>query len=275
MNTTRVILRPETGAAWPNLGELWQYRDLWWTLGQRDLRLRYRQTVLGVLWVLVQPLVAAGIFAVVFGRIARLDSGELPYFLVGFSGFLAWSSFQSTVTKASASLLANSQMLTKIFFPRLILPLASLLTTAVDFAVALALFVVLAGLRGFWPGPAFLLVPLWLLSLQAIAMGIGLATAAWSSRYRDVQHLLPTMLQLVMYGSPVAYMLSAVSDERIRNILALNPITPAIEGLRWSLLGTVPPSGSSIAYLAVVSVSVLLIGVTVFMRADRDLADVI
>jgi lipopolysaccharide transport system permease protein len=269
-----LVIRPSSFWRSFDFRELWQFRDLLLVLGGRDVKLRYRQTALGVIWVILQPLVAAGVFAFVFGKVARLPSGGVPYFLLAYAGFLAWSAFQSTFAKTSLSLVQNTQLVSKVFFPRLVLPLSTVLSTLLDFAVGLALLLVLLPFYGLQPGPEILLIPVWLVLLQLLALGLGLYASALVVSYRDVQHALPVLAQLLLYASPIAYPAAAV-PERLRDIYLLNPLAGLIEAFRWSVLGRGNVDWSSVAYAGVCSVLVFLAGALAFRSMEKKFADVI
>jgi lipopolysaccharide transport system permease protein len=276
-----VSIRSEKGWTGLGLAQLWQYRELLWTFGGRDVKLRYRQTALGVLWVVLQPLLAAGIFAVIFGKIARLSSENYPYFLYAYAGLLGWNLFSGTLLKASNSLLANSGLVSKVYFPRLLLPLSTTLSTLIDFGVALVMMAGLMILYRVVPGTALLWMPLWVLMLLMIAVGVGFFTAALTVSYRDVNYILPVLVNLLLYASPVAYSLTeAVSrlsegGRRLDMFFALNPLSGLLEAMRWSLLNTTPPSPGYLAYSFVFSIVSLLGGAFVFKRMERKFADVI
>src|ERR1035437_6427426 len=269
-----LFIRPSSGWAALDLREVWQFRDLLFTLAGRDLKLRYKQTALGVIWVVLQPLMAAGIFTVVFGKIAKLSSDGVPYFLFAFAGQLGWNLFSGTVTKASGCLVGNAHLISKVFFPRLILPLSSLPSTLVDFAVAAAMMVVLMVGYHVVPGSGLLFLPLWMVILFAMSVGIGLITSALTVSYRDVGYILPVFMQMLMYASPVAYGVSNVPPS-IKPFYYFNPISPVLEGFRWSLLNTSAPQWPYVAYSAALATLVLLVGAFSFTRMERRFADVV
>jgi lipopolysaccharide transport system permease protein len=261
-----------------NVRELWQYRDLLIVLAGRDVKLRYRQTLLGVAWVIFQPLLAAGIFTLVFGVIAKLPSGGVPYFVFAYAGQLAWMSFSGTFTRASSSLVQSAPLVSKVYFPRLILPISTLLATLLDFAIAVVLLVVLAVIYHVVPGAALLLLPLWLLLVLMLSIGLGLMAAALMVSYRDVQYILPVLLPLLMYASPVAYSLRdalARLPASLHPVLLLNPLSGLIEGFRWSLLATPPPPLWASLYASAFAIVTFLIGAIIFKRMERRFADVI
>ena len=269
-----LLITPSKGWAALNLRELWQFRDLLTTLAGRDVKLRYRQTALGVVWVILQPLMAAGIFSVVFGKIAKLPSNGVPYIVFSYAGLLGWNAFSSTLTKVSGCLVGNAQLVSKVFFPRLVLPLSTVVSTLVDFGVALAMLIVLMIAYHVVPGVGLLLLPVWLLLTLVLAVGIGLYASALMVSYRDVQYVLPVITQFLLYASPVAYALSSVPPQ-YKMFFTLNPLTGLLEGFRWSLLGRGALDVNSVLYAAVVSMLVFVGGAFAFKRMERKFADVI
>jgi lipopolysaccharide transport system permease protein len=259
-----------------NLAEVWEFRDLLLALATRDVKLRYRQTALGAAWVVVQPLIGAGIFSVVFGRVAKLPSDGVPYFLFSYAGLLAWTAFSSTLSKASGSMVGNANLISKIYFPRVILPLSTVFSTLIDFGVALVMMAVLMAVYHVTPHVGLLLMPVLLLLVLLLASGVGLIAAALAVSYRDIQYVLPVLTQFLLYGSPVAYGVSAV-PAAVRPLYDLNPLAALLEAFRWSLLGTGggPGLAARVGVAAAVSVAVFLGGVVVFRRMERRFADVI
>ena len=267
-------IRPDKGWAGLELRELWRFRDLLLVLAGRDVKLRYRQTALGVAWVLFQPLLAAGIFSFVFGAVAKLPSGGLPYFVFSYAGLLAWNAFSGTLTKASGAMVGNAPLVSKVYFPRLVLPLSSVPSSLIDFAVGLALMVVLMAIYRITPGVGLLLLPVWLLLLLMFAVGLGLMAGALMVSYRDVQYILPVLIPFFLYASPVGYALSAVPP-RLRTAFMLNPLSGLLEGFRWSLLGRGEMHWTWAAYSVAAAAITLLAGIAVFKRMERRFADVI
>jgi len=269
-----LILRPTSGWAALRVAEVWQFRDLLFTLAGRDLKLRYKQTLLGVVWVVLQPLAAAGIFNFVFGAVAGLKTS----FAATFAGVAAWTLFSSTMTRASGCLVANSNLISKVYFPRLILPLSSIPSALVDFAVAMGMMVVLLVMRavhdGIMPGWEMLLLPMWTALLLMLAMGMGLVAASLMVTYRDVQYVLPVMVQLLMFGSPVAYSSENV-PEKWRMVYQMNPLAPLLEGFRWSMLREGSVRWEFAGYGAAVAVVAFGVGALAFKRMERKFADVI
>ncbi len=258
----------------PDWREVWAFRDLCLALGRRDVTLRYRQTLLGVVWVVLQPVIAGGVFSVIFGRVARLESGAQSYFLFAYAGFIAWSGFSNALSRAAASVIGQGNLVTKVFFPRLILPVSALFSTTVDFLVGMASLLVLFAVVGSPISPAVVTLPVWILLLFAMGLGLGTIAAALSVRFRDVQHALPVLVQLLLYASPVAYA-TAVVPESIRAWFVLNPLAGALDGFRWACIGTAPPSGLSVAVAIAGAIGSLVAGALVFTRFERQIADVI
>jgi len=274
-----IKIRPPKGWAALRLGDLVEFRDLLVALAGRDIKLRYKQTLLGVAWVVLQPLLAAGIFTFVFGVIAGMKSTGPSYFAFSFAGLLGWTAFSSTLSKASASMVGNAHLVSKVYFPRLVLPLSTLGSTLLDFAVSLLVMALLLVVYRTVPSAAVLLLPLWLGAILCLALGLGLAAAALTVSYRDVQYILPVIIPFLMYASPVAYEVTA-APEHVRFVLYLNPMTALLEGLRWSLLGgnpagMVPPTAGWLVYSLAFALLFLAAGAIVFKRMERRFADVI
>jgi lipopolysaccharide transport system permease protein len=275
----RRTLRPPSGWASLNVSELWEFRDLLVTFALRDTKLRYRQTALGVLWVLFQPLLAAGIFTFVFNRIVGVTAGAVPYFLFAFAGQIAWMCFASTLTKTSNSLVTNAALVSKVFFPRLMLPLSTVLSSAVDFLVGAAVLVVCTVFMLGSLSWTILLLPVWFLLISLMALGIGLIAGAFMVSYRDVQYIVPVLLGFLMYFSPVAWpleKLDSLSGGSMRSLyLALNPLASLIEAFRWSFFGQGAVPWAAVAGASVWSVALFFFGAFVFRNQERRFADVI
>jgi lipopolysaccharide transport system permease protein len=273
--TYRLRIRPSKGLTGLKLREFWSFRGLLAALAIRDIKLRYRQTVLGVAWVVFQPLLASGILAFVFGTVADVTKpGRSSVFIFVLSGFVGWSLFSSIFVRSGQSLIQNSGLITKVFFPRLILPAATVVSALLDTGVSLFVFILLTIALGPAAGLEILTLPIWLALLLAFAFGLGLINAALSVRFRDVQHITPVFLQILFYASPVAYQTGAVPD-KWRGLFLLNPLAPLFEGLRWSLLREGDLRGLQVAYSLLVSGLTLMLGLMVFHHAEREFADLI
>jgi lipopolysaccharide transport system permease protein len=269
-----------------DLSEIWHFRDLLLTLAGRDIRLRYRQTALGIAWVFLQPLIAAGLFSLVFGFLADMPRGALPYFVLSYTGMLVFNVFNSTLSKAGICLVGNSQLVSKVYFPRMVLPLSTAISSLLDFVVAtLLLIVMLAAYHQHVAiGLGLLLAPVWLAMVLMLALGFGLWASALTVSFRDVQYVLPVLLQFAMYATPVGYRLKIVQEKtlehhwpRLFNVYMLNPLASIIEAFRWSCLG--PTEGELhlgwLLYSFGVAVVVLLLGSVAFRRMERKFADII
>ena len=269
-----VTIKPRNRPFDFDLKSLWAFRDLLLALAWRDIRLRYSQTALGVSWVLLQPLLGSFVFTLVFSLIARVPSNGVPYFFISYAGLVSWSLFGSSVTRISASLLANAGLIPKVSCPRLVLPLSGLPASLLDFALGIVLLAVLAPLAGLPVGWGVLLIPLCILILCAVAVGIGVAAAAFSVDYRDVQHIIPLVVQLLMYGSPVGYPISIVPD-KYRFWYMLNPLAAPIDTIRWAFTGVGGASLNELAYSTLAALAILLAGIFLFRARERRFADVI
>jgi len=273
--TYHLRICPSKGLTGLKLREFWSFRGLLAALAIRDIKLRYRQTVLGVAWVVFQPLLASGILAFVFGTVADVTKpGRSSVFIFVLGGFVGWSLFSSIFVRSGQSLIQNSGLITKVFFPRLILPAATVVSALLDAGVSLLVFIILTIALGPAAGLEILTLPIWLALLLTFAFGLGLINAALSVRFRDVQHITPVLLQILFYASPVAYQTGAVPD-KWRGLFLLNPLAPLFEGLRWSLLREGDLRGLQVVYALLVSGLTLLLGLMVFHHAEREFADLI
>jgi lipopolysaccharide transport system permease protein len=261
---------------WPELrlAELVDYRELVFFLVWRDLKVRYKQTILGILWALLQPIVTITIFSILFGRLAGLPSEGVPYPVFALAGLLPWQLFAAALTGSSNSLVGSANLLTKVYFPRLVIPLSALGSALADFAVSAVLIAVLMAWYQIVPGREVLLVPLFVALALALAFAIGLWTSALNVQYRDVQYLLPFAMQALLFVSPVAYSATLVPEGTWRALYGLNPLAGIIQGFRWALLGANPPG---MLLLVSVAVTLLLLasGLMFFKRMEDTFADVI
>lgn len=271
-----LVIRPAAGWAALDLRELWQFRDLVVTLAGRDVKLRYRQTALGIAWVVLQPLVGAAAFTLVFGVLAKLPTN----FLIAYAGMLGWTAFSTTISKGSTSLVGNAHLVSKVYFPRMAMPLSTVLSTLIDFGVGLIVMFVLMLAYHAAPGARLALLPIWLFLLLSLGTGIALFASALTVSYRDVQYVIPVMVQVLQYISPVGYRVANPDGTRtvpqwLLPYYMLNPLAGLIEAFRWSLLGDEPVHWMYVGYAAVVSILMLLLGATAFKRMERKFADVI
>jgi lipopolysaccharide transport system permease protein len=256
-----------------DLRELWAYRELIAFLAVRDVKVRYKQAALGMLWAVLQPLAGALVFTVVFGRIANLPSDGIPYPVFAFVGVTVWTYFSTSVQNAMSSLVGNVGLVTKVYFPRMAAPIAAVLPGLLDMGISLGILVVLMVVYGVTPGLSLLALPLCVAVLVALTFGVGLILATLNVRYRDVKGVSSLLLQLWLFASPVAYA-SSVVEGRWGPFYDLNPMAGLIDAFRWSLLGAPAPSVGALTGL-VVLVVVLVVGLAVFAREERRFADII
>jgi len=275
MHSTLVLeIEPQRGLAALDFPSLWRYRELLYFLVLRELKVRYKQAALGAAWAVVQPVFAAAIFTIIFGMFAHLPSDGLPYVLFAFAGVLPWTYFGEALRRASTGLVEDSELIRKIYFPRLVLPTAAVIAPLVDFLISLAVLVVLMIWYHISATPSLLLLPAFIVMNVGLALAFGLWLGPLNVRYRDVKQILPFLIQVWMYASPVVYPLSMV-PERWRPLYSLNPMVGIIEGFRWTLLGTAAPDATAMALTAASTIVLLVGGLLYFKRAERSFADVI
>jgi lipopolysaccharide transport system permease protein len=268
-----VRIRPSRKWAVLDLDELWAYRELLYFLTWRDVKVRYTQAVLGIAWAIIQPLVTMVVFTVFFGKLAKVPSGGVPYPIFSYAGLLPWSFFAAAVTAGSNSVVGSSNLIKKVYFPRLIVPAAAVAAALVDFAIAFAVFIGLFAYYRFVPTWNLLLfLPLVVLT-TLFALAVALWTSALNVKYRDVRHAIPFVVQVWMFVSPVIYP-SSLMPEKWRWVLTINPMTGIIEGFRASLLGQSVP-WVPLAYSAGVTVAALLFAAFSFRHMERQFADVV
>jgi len=277
-DTFALVIQPSRGWASLRLGAVWEYRELLYFLVWRDIKVRYKQTALGVLWIVLQPVVSMVVFSVLFGGLLRVPSGGLPYPIFAYTALLPWNYFAGALTRASTNLVGSAHLITKVYFPRLVIPLSGVLSGLVDFGIACLVLVGLMACYRLAPTPGIALLPLFLLLAVLTALGFGLWLSALNVRYRDVQYLIPFLLQIWMYLTPVIYG-SQLVPKPFRFLLALNPMSGVVEGFRWALLGqyladTRPPGVLFLASIGI-TLTVLLSGAMAFRTTERDFADLV
>jgi lipopolysaccharide transport system permease protein len=268
-----VRIRPPQGWSLPDLRDVWHHRDLARFLVWRDLKVRYKQTVLGVLWAVIQPLFTMTVFTVVFGRLANLPSEGVPYPVFTFAALLPWQLFAGGLSATANSMVGSAGIVTKVYFPRLVIPIAATTVPLADFSVSCVLLAGLMAWYGVVPTVAILALPLFVLLAVLTAFSAGLWLAALNVRYRDVQHAMSFLVQAWLFGSPVAYSLTLV-PEKWRLLYALNPMVAVIQGCRWAIAGGEPPWPLLPMSLAVVAV-LLAGGLVYFRRLEDSFADII
>jgi homopolymeric O-antigen transport system permease protein len=270
-----IRIRPSRGLLRFDVAELWSYRQLLLFLVWRDVKVRYKQTAIGVAWAILQPVLTAVIFAIVFGRFAGIPSDGVPYALFAFAALVPWNYFAQAIARGGASLVGDANLLRKIYFPRLIIPAAAAVSPLVDAALSLLVLFALLAWYGIVPTlPVALLLPALCGLAFVTALGVSLWLSALNVRYRDVGHAIPFLAQLWMYASPVAYPVGLV-PEKWRPLYGLNPMAGVIEGFRWTLLGTPRPDFVVVGVSAVAVLGLLASGVVFFRRMERTFADVV
>jgi lipopolysaccharide transport system permease protein len=269
-----VEIQPRKGLFHLDLQALWEYRELLYFLIWRDIKVRYKQTVIGAGWAVLQPLMTAMIFTVVFGNFAKIPSDGLPYAVFAYTALLPWTHFSQAVGRSGVSLVGNARLISKVYFPRLIVPISVAMAPLVDFALA---FIILLGMMvwfGIAPTWGVLVLPLFLLLTLVTALAVGLWLTALDVRYRDVGHTIPFLIQFWMYASPVAYPVSLV-PEKWRLVYSLNPMVGVIEGFRWALLGKESPDYRVVAVSAIMVMALLLGGILYFKQVEQTFADMV
>lgn len=269
-----LVIAPSSPWRGVDLGELWRYRELLFFLVWRDVKVRYKQTVMGMAWAIIQPLMATVLFAFFFGRIAKLPSDGIPYPLFAYAGLLPWTFFANAVTAGSNSLIGSTHLITKVYFPRLLLPLASVATVLFDFFVALLMLVPLMIWKGVAPSAGALLwLPLVMLVAVLLAVGLSIWLGALVARFRDLRHVIPFAVQIWMFATPIVYPLSFVPP-RWRPLVSLNPMTGVVEAFRAAVFGR-PFAAGPLAITVVMAIALIVTGSIYFRRLERMVADLI
>lgn len=269
-----IRIEPPKGRIPIKLDELWEYRELIYFLVWRDLKVRYKQTLMGASWAIIQPLFTMVVFSLFFGRLAKVPSDNLPYPIFSFAALVPWTFFANSLTQASNTLVMNANMVKKIFFPRMTMPIASVLANVVDFGLA---FLVLLGMMvyyGRFPTINVIWLPLFLLLALAIALGVSLWLSAMNAQFRDVRYIIPFLTQAWLFITPVAYPSSLLS-EPWRTLYGINPMAGVVEGFRWALLGTETAPGPIVAVSALVTLVILVSGAYYFRKMEKTFADII
>jgi len=267
-------IRPPSGWFSLDLNELWTYRELLYVLTWRDIKVRYKQTALGIAWAVLQPLMIMIVFTIFFGKLAKIPSDGLPYPLFNFCALLPWTLFSRSLGESSNSLVANANLISKVYFPRLVIPVSTTLAALVDFFIAFVILLCMMVFYGLYPTMALFALPAFILFAIITALAVGLWLSALNVEYRDVRYAVPFLTQFWMFASPIAYPSSLV-PEQWRFLYGLNPMAGVIEGFRWALLGNVPPDFGMLA-MSVGIVAILFIsGLIYFSKMEKTFADVI
>ena len=267
-------IAPSRGWVALKLGELWAYRELLYFLTWREIKVRYKQTVLGAAWALLQPLLTMLVFSLFLGKLAKVPSDSIPYPLFCLAGLVPWSFFSNGLSQSANSLVSSSNLISKVYFPRLTIPLSAVLSGAVDFTISFVLLIVMMAFYHQAPSLRCVYLPLFFLLAFVTALGVGLWLSALNVEYRDVRYVLPFLTQFWMFATPIAYPSSLLS-EPWRSVYGLNPMVGVVEGFRWSLFETVDAPGKIIVVSSITSVLILIGGAFYFRRMEKTFADIV
>jgi lipopolysaccharide transport system permease protein len=269
-----LLIKPKKGWQLINFKELLNYRDLFYFLITRDIKVRYKQTVLGGLWAIIQPFFLMVIFSLFFGALAKVPSDGVPYPIFNYSAMIAWTYFSNSVSGASNSLVTNSSLVSKVYFPRLIISLSPVLAFLLDFVISFIILIAMMFYFGVYPNITVLFLPFLVIIMILLASGVGTFLASLNAKYRDIQYTIAFLLQFWMFASPVVYPVSML-PERFHLVYAINPMTGIIEGFRSALLGTTPFPTQMVLISALVSLIIFIVGVMYFRRTEQYFADVL
>jgi lipopolysaccharide transport system permease protein len=271
---TVVEIAPSEGWIPVRLGELFRYRELLFFLVWRDVKVRYKQTALGAAWAILQPLMTMAVFSLFFGRLAKVPSDGVPYPLFSVAGLVPWTFFASGLTQSANSLVGSANLIKKVYFPRLTIPIATVLAESVDFALAFLVLAAMLAFYGFTPSARLLWLPAFVLLAFTTSLGVGLWLSALNVEYRDIRYIVPFITQFWMFATPIAYP-SSLLHEPWRTVYGLNPMAGVVEGFRWAVLGTRTAPGPMIGVSSVVALAILAGGALYFRRMERSFADVV
>lgn len=268
------IIRPSRGWVSLKLGELYEYRELLYFLTWRDIKIRYKQTILGIGWAVLQPFFSMVVFSLFFGKLAGIPSDGIPYPIFAYVALVPWTFFANGLSQSSASLVSGAEMIRKIYFPRLVIPLSSVFSGVIDFILAFAILLLMMLFYGIVPTTAVIWLPALLLLALVTSLGVGFWLTAMNVQFRDVKYVVPFLIQAWMFATPIAYP-SSLIPERWRPLYGLNPMVGVVEGFRWALLGVKTAPGAMIAVSSVVAFVLFVTGAFYFRRMERGFADVI
>jgi lipopolysaccharide transport system permease protein len=270
-----LILEPSRGWRKLNLGELWAYRELLYFLIWRDVKVRYKQTLIGAAWAIIQPLLTMIVFSLFFGQLAGIPSEGVPYPIFSYAALVPWTFFANGLTNVSNSLVSSGNLIKKVYFPRLVIPLASVLSGLVDFALAFAVLLLMMLLYGILPTAVILALPLFVLLALITSLAVGMWLSALNVQFRDVRYVLPFLIQFWLFATPIAYPSSLIENELVRTLYGINPMAGVVEGFRWALLGSpMPPLPMLLASALTASVA-LISGLFYFRRMEKSFADIV
>jgi len=266
------IREPSHGWIKLNLYELWEFRELLFILAWRDVSIRYKQTILGGLWAIIQPFVTMVIFSVVFGKLAKIPSDNIPYPIFSYAALVPWSFFVNSLNKSSLSLISNTNLINKVYFPRLILPFSAIIVGIMDFFIAFIMLLLMMLFYGIIPTIALIYLPFFILLTLITSLGIGIWIATFNVKFYDLQNAFPFIIQAWMFATPIAYP-SSLLKEPWRSLYGLNPMSGVVEGFRWALLGTTTSPGGILIVSFVTACVILICGLFYFKRVEHTFAD--
>ncbi|GAB4513287.1 MAG: ABC transporter permease [Anaerolineae bacterium] len=275
MTTPLHVIEPSKGRIPLKLKELWAYRELLYFLTWRDIKVRYKQTVLGATWAIIQPFLTMVVFSLFFGGLANVPSDDLPYPLFSYAALVPWTFFASGLTNASNSLVGSANLIKKIYFPRLVIPVATLFSGIVDFLLAFVVLLLMMLYYGVLPTINVVWLPFFVLLAFVTSLGVGLWLSAMNVQFRDVRYAIPFLTQLWLFITPIAYPSSLIENDVLRALYGINPMTGVVEGFRWALLGTDTAPGLIIGVSSLVALLLLVTGAFYFRRMERSFADVV
>jgi homopolymeric O-antigen transport system permease protein len=269
-----LVIEPSRGWVSLRLGELWEYRELLYFLVWRDVKVRYKQTALGAAWAIIQPFFTMVVFSLFFGRLAKIPSDGVPYPIFSFAALVPWTFFANGLSQSSNSLVGSANLITKVYFPRLTVPIATVLSGVVDFVIAFVVLVAMMLYYGMIPTMNVMWLPAFLLLALVASLGVGLWLSALNVEYRDVRYVVPFLTQFWLFATPIAYP-SSLLNEPWRTVYGLNPMVGVVEGFRWALLGTATRPGPIVAVSSAAALVILLGGAFYFRRMEKTFADVV
>lgn len=270
-------IRIEPTKGWARIGfrDLYEFRGLLYFLVWRDIKVRYKQTVMGAAWAVIQPFFMMVVFSIFFGRLAKIPSDGIPYPLFTFAALVPWTMFATGLSNASNSVVSDSNLVKKVYFPRLLMPIAAVLASVVDFVIAFTVLVLMGFYYGIAPTTAVFWLPLLVLLALVTSMGVAFWLGAMNVQFRDVRYTIPFLVQFWMFATPIAYPSSLIEDPTIRMVYAINPMVGVVEGFRWALLGTGTAPGPMILVSAITAITLFVTGAFYFRRLERSFADVV
>lgn len=276
VRTEKGYLRLEPSSGWVDirLSELWDYRELLFFLTWRDIKVRYKQTVLGAAWAVIQPFMTMIVFSLFFGGLAGVPSDNIPYPLFSYSALIPWTLFSTSLGKSSNSLVGSTNLIKKVYFPRLVIPISSVLSNVLDFFISFSVLIVMMVVYQVAPTINIIWLPFFVLLALSTSLGVGLWLSAMNVQFRDVRYTIPFLTQFWLFITPIAYPSSLIENEALRTLYSINPMVGVVEGFRWALVGTDTPPGFPMIVSVLVSVALLVSGLYYFRRMEKTFADV-